>query len=376
MAQSDSRDALTIAPDVLAAMLERGDQVTILDIRPESEREEWHIPGSIHHDAYEALKRHDPNALEGLDLPAEGPVITVCAAGNTSRTAAAQLRAEGVEALSVEGGMKAWSLVANTADVPLKGTSARVVQVRRTGKGCLSYLIGADGDAAVVDASLPPDTYVRLASERGWQITQILDTHIHADHLSRARALAEETGAAFFLPAQERARFSHDSLRDGDALTIGDARLRSLLTPGHTAESTCYLLDDAALFTGDTLFVDGLGRPDLDDDAGQVRMRAEALYDSLHRLLRVVDPEVIVLPGHTSHPVPFDGRMIGSALGDVRARLASLSMPKEAFVNHLLARIPPTPPNFERIVALNEAGATVVDEILDLEAGANRCAVS
>lgn len=82
-----------------------------------------------------------------------------------------------------------------------------------------------------------------------------------------------------------------------------------------------------------------------------------------------------MLPGHISRPVPFDGRAIGDSLGAVRERIA-LSLPKDAFVERILERIPPTPPNYERIVALNEAGASATDDVLELEAGANRCAVS
>lgn len=371
-----SNDSLTLDTQTLADLLERGDPVVVLDVRPAREREEWHIPGSIHVDAYDALKRKDPDALAGLDLPDDRPIVTVCGAGRTSLTAAEQLRRRGKQAVSLEGGMKAWSLAFNTAVVPLDRTPAEVVQVRRTGKGCLSYVVGAGGEAVVIDASLPPVVYVQLAEARGWRITRVLDTHVHADHLSRSRALAEATGATLHLPEQDRVAFPYEAVRDGDVLSIGNARLQALRTPGHTDDSTCFLLDEAALFTGDTLFTDGVGRPDLKASTDETRTRAATLYDALQRLLREVPAGAVVLPGHTSHPVPFDGSAVGDALAAVGGRVAALSLPKEAFVDRLLGRIPPTPPNYERIVVLNEAGATAVDDILDLEAGANRCAIS
>ena len=125
----------TISVEALREMLDRGEPVTVLDIRSVAERAEWAIPGSIHFDAYDALKAQDPYALQGIDLPGGQPVVTVCGAGKTSTIAAEQLRTKGFEAASLEGGMKAWSLAWNDAEVPVERSQARVFQVRRTGKG-------------------------------------------------------------------------------------------------------------------------------------------------------------------------------------------------------------------------------------------------
>ena len=160
--------------------------------------------------------------------------------------------------------MRAWSLAWNAAEVPLTGTRARVIQVRRTGKGCLSYIVGSEGEAAAIDPSVDPEVYMRIAERNGWRITKVLDTHVHADHLSRSLPLARMTGAVVFFPDQTRVSYPFQALRDGDEIRIGDATLVALHTPGHSWESTCYLLDDRALFTGDTLFLAGVGRPDLE----------------------------------------------------------------------------------------------------------------
>ena len=132
----------TISVEILRAWLEEGRPVTVLDVRPTAEWTEWAIPGSIHVDAYDALKTHDPAALANVDIPSDVPVVTVCAAGKTSLVAAEQLAARGLQALSLDGGMKAWSLAWNIAEVPVYTSGVRIIQVRRTGKGCLSYLIG------------------------------------------------------------------------------------------------------------------------------------------------------------------------------------------------------------------------------------------
>lgn len=364
----------TVSAGALRDMLEQGQPVTILDVRPEEERAEWRIPGSVHVDAYAALKAGEPHALEGVRLPDDRPVVTVCGAGKTSLTAAEQLQERGIEAASLEGGMRAWSLAWNTAEVEISDSQYTVLQIRRTGKGCLSYLLATRGGAAVVDAALDPQIYLDLAEEHGWTVTAVLDTHVHADHLSRGRLLAELAGVPFYLPAQDRVTYDHHSLRHGDAIAVGETQLEAVHTPGHTMESTCYLLDGRALFAGDTLFLSGVGRPDLEADAAAARERAHLLYSSLQRLLALPD-DTIILPGHTGEPVPFDGRPVAATLADVRRNAALLGIPEEEFVETLLARIPPTPPNHDRIVRLNEDGRLPDGDVVDLEAGANRCAI-
>src|SRR5213594_4179664 len=364
----------TISSEELRQLLDRGAAVTVLDVRPAAERAEWSIPGSVHADAYEALRRRDPSALANFRPTNGGPVVTVCAAGKTSMLAAERLRARGLNAVSLEGGMRAWSLAWNTAEVPCPESTARIVQLRRTGKGCLSYLIGSNGDAAVVDASLDPQVYHRVADEHGWRIRTVLETHVHADHLSRARAIAADTGARLCLPTTDRVSFQYEPLTDRDTVRVGSAGLRVFHTPGHTPESACFLLDERALFTGDTLFLAAVGRPDLEASAEQARHRAQVLHASLQRLV-ALPPDTVILPAHTSEPVAFDGRPISATLRQVRERTSLLCETEETFVSQILSRLPPTPPNHHRIVALNEAG-TLPDNPTELEAGANRCAVA
>ena len=365
----------TIDSKTLRDWLETGKPVTVLDIRSAADRAAWAIPGSLHVDAYADLKARDPHALDGVSLPADIPVVTVCNSGYTSQIASKQLQARGMEAISLEGGMRAWSLSWNTADVLLKDSNTQVIQIRRVGKGCLSYLIGSQNEAVVIDASLDPEVYLNLAQSRGWRITAVLDTHIHADHLSRSRLLAEQSGATVYLPNQERVMYAFTPLRHGAIIKVGEASLMVIQTPGHTVESMSYLLDRQALFTGDTLFLQGVGRPDLHATTEETRSHAQLLHHSLHHHLLLLPARTLVLPGHTNAPTPFDKIPLTATLGDLWNKVELLRLSESEFVDALVARIPPVPPNHERIIELNEAGR-LIENPIKLEAGANNCGIS
>jgi glyoxylase-like metal-dependent hydrolase (beta-lactamase superfamily II) len=301
-------------------------------------------------------------------------VVTVCDAGRTSAKAADMLAAErGIPALTLRGGMKAWSLAWNTASRSFG--PVEVTQVRRTGKGCLSYLVYSETEAAVIDPSVEPEVYLSLAGEKGARIRTVLETHVHADHLSRARRLAERTGAELVLPRQQRVRYPHKPVAEGDRLSLGSIAVEVLSTPGHTDESTTYLLRDVGIFTGDTLFLAGVGRPDLHAAGQEDEARSRLLFKSLRRLTSL-DARLLVFPGHTPEPVPFDGELLTTPLGEVAGRLGDWLSSEEAFVSRVLARIPPAPPNYVVISQANESGEWPASDPIDLEAGANRCAVS
>jgi glyoxylase-like metal-dependent hydrolase (beta-lactamase superfamily II) len=215
--------------------------------------------------------------------------------------------------------------------------------------------------------------YLWLAEGRGWRITRVLDTHVHADHLSRSRRLAELVGATLHMPEGAPVSYLFSALGDGDVLEVGSATLEAVRTPGHTPESTSYLLDGRALFSGDTLFVSAVGRPDLDTTPEGSREKARELYRSLQRLL-ALGPETLVLPGHTSKPVAFDGEPIYALLSEVHQSVRILREAQDAFVEEIAGHVSPTPSNFERIIELNRAGVSPEGDSTELEAGANRCA--
>lgn len=362
---------LEVTTHQLQERLRSGHPVQVLDIRTRDAHEEWRIPNSHH------LPWDDGTPADCSRLAGDEPIIVVCASGNASLDAAREMREScGVDARSLAGGMARWSFAWNAAELTDEQTDLSVVQLRRTGKGCLSYLVGSGEEAMAIDPALDPSVFRREAERRGWEITGVLETHLHADHVSRGRQLARSTRAAHFLPEGTDAGFAHRRLGGGDTVPVGADRITALHTPGHTAAGLTYRAD-GLLFTGDTLFLDSVGRPDLEARGNRERARGHArlLYGSLSRLLDL-DDDMTVLPAHTSEPVAFDGEPVAAPLAEVRERIGVTEQDGDEFVRELVDGIPATPPNYERIVELNERGELPDEGLLELEAGGNRCAVS
>jgi len=361
----------------LRSRLEAGEPVAVVDIRETAEHEAWNILGSHNLAVYDALRmgQIEPLVAQAARLPRGVPVVTVCRGGIVSRKAAAVLRTLGFDAVSLQGGMYEWGGVWSEAPIEGRlGREATLVQIRRLGKGCLSYLLGAHGAAVVVDPCVDAAAYLAIAERHGLRITHVLETHVHADHISRARELSEATGATLVLPPNQRVRFPFQPLADGEALDLAGLRIEALATPGHTSESTCYRVGDGVLLSGDTVFVNAVGRPDLERGAAGADAGARALHRSLRRVFESAD-DVWIYPGHHGGPIPFDRQPIGIRLGDLRPRIEALALDVDTFASRIVAGLGEKPPNFETILAVNEGRGELGDlEPLDVEAGPNRCA--
>src|SRR5665647_805116 len=287
-----------IDTNTLRSWLETGKEISILDIRPIEQRTEWFIPGSIYFNAYDKLKANNPDALKGLHLDKTVPVVTICAGGKTSMIAARLLQRQGFEAYSLEGGMNGWSLSWNTARISFP--NFEIIQFRRTGKGCLSYIIASNNEAIVVDASLSIEAYQEVLQKEKLTLKHVIETHIHADHLSRSKQLAESSNATLHLPFPNKVNFHFEPITDTTVFQIGNISIKAIQTPGHTLESTSYLIDDKVLLTGDTLFINGVGRPDLKANNDEAIQKSKLLYQSLQKLL-ALDENIIVLPAPVSY---------------------------------------------------------------------------
>jgi glyoxylase-like metal-dependent hydrolase (beta-lactamase superfamily II) len=237
--------------------------------------------------------------------------------------------------------------------------------------GCLahaSYLIGSDGVAAVVDPRRDVEEYLAFAEEHGLAIRYVIETHLHADFVSGHVELAAETGAEIVFGYKAGATFPHRAVRDGDEIVVGRVLLRILETPGHTLESISVVAVDTAVspeprlvFTGDTLFIGDVGRPDLVAARGtSPEEMAGMLYDSLHQKLLTLPDSVEVYPAHGAGSLC--GRNIAketsSTIGEQRLLNYALQpMPREAFVRIMTADLPEVPAYFPVDVAINREGA-------------------
>lgn len=235
-------------------------------------------------------------------------------------------------------------------------------QVLHEDRSCTSYIVGCPtlGVAAVVDPQGDPQRYIDELEDRGMAITHVIDTHVHADHESGARALSAAANAPVYLGAAAEVGFDFEPLRGGEVLEIGNRRCKVIETPGHTPEHVSLFCDDWFVLTGDTLFVGDVGRVDLalvDIDEDQVRSRAKELYESLQTLLSLRD-DVEVYPGHYAGSTcgrGMDGKPT-STIGRERRANHALTLDPEEFVAYQLSSTPPLPRDFHAIKHVNLAG--------------------
>jgi glyoxylase-like metal-dependent hydrolase (beta-lactamase superfamily II)/rhodanese-related sulfurtransferase len=251
--------------------------------------------------------------------------------------------------------------------------------------GCLahaSYMIGSEGEAAVVDPRRDVDTYIDEAREQGFEIQHVIETHLHADFVSGHQELARRTGAKIYFGARAGARFDFVPVVEGDEIRVGQVTLRFLETPGHTPESVSVLVIDRAssevpkaVLTGDTLFIGDVGRPDLLGSKMSAQELAGMLYDSLHGKLLALPDSVEVYPAHGAGSLC--GRNISSDTSSTIGRerqfnYALRPMPKEEFVRMMTTDLPEAPAYFSRDVAINRDGASELAELPDPAALAAR----
>ena len=359
----------------LKARIEAGEPIEIVDIREADEYVDWHIHGSRNLPVYNALKNNDEGPLRESAgaLPRDRTIVAVCRAGILSQRAAGVLSSLGYEVTSLDGGIRGWGGVWTEASIPF--SAGVCVQIRRNGKGCLSYLFGSKGQGAVVDPSVEVQAYLDAAKERDLEISHVFETHVHADHLSRARDLCRATGACLIMHPNQRVTYEYQALSDGETIQVGDVTVEVVATPGHTTESVCYLLGDEVLLTGDTLFVENVGRPDLEKGDAGAEAGARLLYHSLKECLLGRFDTVRVYAAHHSKPINFAREPIGAPLDEIRGKLTLMDSDEEGFVRAILDSLQPKPPNHESIIAVNEGNADAGGmDPLDLEAGPNRCA--
>lgn len=244
--------------------------------------------------------------------------------------------------------------------------------------GCLAqgaYYIESNGEAAIIDPLREVQGYVDMAATRGAKIKYIFETHFHADFVSGHVTLSSKTGAPIIYGPNANPHFDCTIAEDGQVFELGNVKIKALHTPGHTMESTTYLLIDEqgkehAIFSGDTLFLGDVGRPDLAQKAADLTQEqlAETLFDSLRNKIMTLPDDVIVYPGHGAGSAcgkNMSKETVG-LLGEQKATNYALraDMSKEEFVKEVTDGLLPPPAYFPLNVKLNKEGYKHFDEVL------------
>src|SRR6266699_445455 len=374
-----------IAPQELAERLDRGEPLQVLDVRTPEKVERGHIVlgSELDFHAHPNSKLFALPDVGELHLDTARPIAVVCGHGNSSKKATAFLRERGYEAYSVIGGMAAWETVYVARHLSPTPSLSHVVQLDRVGKGALSYVLVSDGDAIVVDPGRHLERYDELLRELDATPAGVVDTHMHADYLSGARAAAARWQVPYFLhPDDARTpydgserRFTCQPVTHGDTIVVGRATVRVEHVPGHTLGSIALVVDDSLALTGDFLFVQSVGRPDL---GGQRDAWARLQWHSLARVRNAWPGDRLVLPAHYAGEAERRAdRAVAARLDVIAATNAGLAIGEEAAFLRWVADNTLPPPETYRTIKLANLGLV---EVLEAEAeilefGPNQCAV-
>jgi len=393
-------DEVWTAGDLLER-LQRRDKFFVLDVRNRDEFERFQLEGcspipAVNTPYFEMLELGGKDEM--LDsvvayverdladrLPSDLPILAVCAKGDTSEFVAQGLRRLGYTSANLKGGMKAWGEHYATHALVISA-DLTIYQVSRPARGCLSYMVASAGKAIVIDPLRHLHPYLDLARGMGFTIEAVIDTHGHADHISGGVALAAKTGASYFLHPYDAihpfdmlpATIRYEFIRDGQKFPVGPYELEALHIPGHTLGLVAFRLDDKYLFTGDSIFIRSIARPDL---GGKAETWAPLHGESLRRLLGLPG-RITVLPGHFSSLGEADEKgRFAATLDDLKKRNDGLVVlqreSEEGFVRYLLESLPKFIPEYVDIKRVNAGLLTLAEEdAATLELGKNVCALS
>ena len=365
--------------DVTKKVLNR-EELFILDVRNECDFNDWKIEG----ENFEYLNVPYFELLDGVDeiigeISTKKEVLVVCAKEGSSVMVAEMLSDVGLNVSYLKGGMKEWSEHLEPVKIGDLNDGGEIYQFVRVGKGCLSYMVLSEGEAAVIDSTRMTDIYLDFAVSKGVKITHVLDTHLHADHISGGRTIAEKTGADYWLPPKDATEvtFAYQPLENGNDVTIGNTTINvtALYSPGHTIGSTSFIVDNKYLLSGDILFIDSIGRPDL---AGMAEDWVSDLRETLYKRYKELSDELIVLPAHFMilDELNEDGS-VAEKLGKLFTKNHGLNIDDEKEFRKLVTEnLPPQPNAYQEIRETNMGKINPeLDKQREMEIGPNRCAV-
>ena len=370
----------------LARRLDTGDRVQLLDIRAPERVAQGRVTlgATLDFRAVPASEMYRLESLDPLRLDRSTPVAVVCGHGNSSQRATSFLRERGFDAYSVTGGMAAWETVYLPRRLAPTPALEHVVQLDRVGKGALSYVLVSDGDAVVVDPGRHLEPYEAQLRDLGATAAAVLDTHMHADYLSGARAAAARWGVPYFLHADDArspydgaaGRLAYQPLAEGDTIAFGRATLQAVHVPGHTLGSTALVVAGTLALSGDFLFVQSVGRPDL---GGQSDAWTTLLWNSLERVRQEWPGDLLVLPAHyASERERRADRTVAARFDVIRATNEPVAMRDQAAFRRWATAHAAAPPDSYRTIKLANLGLVEISDAdaETLEFGPSQCAIA
>src|SRR5690625_209071 len=367
------------AEDVAKKVINK-ENLFILDVRNEDAFNDWKIEGGN----FDYLNIPYFDLLDGVadilnDLPNDKEIMVVCAKEGSALMIADMLKEAGVEAVYFKGGMKDWSEYLEPIKIGDLTGGGELYQFVRLGKGCLSYMVVSNGEAAIIDPTRMVDVFTQFAKEKQVTIKHVFDTHLHADHISGGRKIAKETGATYWLPPKDALEvvYSFEPLESDVEVTIGHStiNIHALYSPGHTIGSTSFVVDGKYLMTGDILFIDSIGRPDL---AGLAEDWVGDLRETLYKRYRELSNDLTVLPAHFMRIDELnENGSVSEKLGTLIEQNHGLNIEDDKeFRKIVTENLPPQPNAYQDIRETNMGKITPdEEEQREMEIGPNRCAV-
>jgi len=367
----------------LVERVESGDPIRVLDIR-----------GNIASGRVDIVPDERYVNLRGSEImgmgdriqqafAADGPVAVVCERGNSSKQIAAYLNGRGYRAASLRGGMAAWGMAVIARPLPRPAGCDLLLQFDRIAKGATGYLIASKGKGVIVDPPRKAQPYLEAAKDQGVTIVAVADTHAHADYLSGGPSLAHALEIPYYLHPRDAilpydgspGRVAFQAADDGVEIPFGAAALRVMHTPGHTEGSVSYLVGDAAALTGDFIFVNSIGRPDL---GGKAEEWTKELWKSLERARREWKRGTMLYPAHYASDAEREAdRSVGRSFAAILEGNAPVGIADEAaFTAWVMKKVGGSPEVYKRIKAVNLGLIDVWDEeAQELDCGRNECAL-
>jgi len=374
-----------VSAEEIVRMIEAGEPIQIMDVRAPEKVATGRIDlvSDRHFHNMRGSQLLHTTSVEETGLAPDVPVVVTCGAGRDSSVLAAHLTRLGLDAKSLRGGLAAWFrlTIPRILDAP-EGLDS-LVQFDRIGKGCLGYLLASESEAIIVDPPFRSDAYIAFLEESGAELVGVFDTHVHADYVSGAATLAENYGVPYYLhPADavypydgRLGAVSHVPIADGAVIPLGRTEVTVCHTPGHTEGSVSYLIEDRVALTGDFLFVESIGRPDL---GGREAEWAIALWESVERAKAEWSGSTAVYPAHySSQSERRMGSAVGAAFESLLEHNPNLRIPnRDAFLKEIMDQNALFPEAYKKIKALNLRLAPIREnEVEELEVGRNECAL-